>query len=207
MNNLALAYRAARQLDKALPLLEQALEKRKAKLGLNHPDTLITMHNLAAAHLAAKQPDKALLLFDALVAAHRKRLGPADLHLADRLVHMGLDLLKFGQHAEAERLLRQGLAIRAQKISDTWWTFHTHALLGGALLGQKKYADAEPLLVRGYEGMKQREAKIPPRSRPLLTEVLEMLVRLYEATDQNEKADAWRKRLKEAKVAEKKLNP
>ncbi len=36
------------------------------------------------------------------------------------------------------------------------------SLLGGALLGQGRYAEAEPLVIGGYEGMKAREAKIPP---------------------------------------------
>ena len=44
-------------------------------------------------------------------------------------------------------------------------TFHTRSLLGGALLGQKKYADAEPLLTTGYEGMKQREQTMPAPNR------------------------------------------
>ena len=42
-----------------------------------------------------------------------------------------------------------------------WTTFNTKSLLGASLLGQKKYAEAEPLLVAGYSGLKQREAKIP----------------------------------------------
>jgi len=71
-------------------------------------------------------------------------------------------------------------------------------------LGQKKYAEAEPLLMQGYQGMKQREAKIPAQSKTRLTEALERLVRLYEATDQKDKADAWRKKLEEAKAAAKK---
>ena len=33
--------------------------------------------------------------------------------------------------------------------------------LGEALSGQGRYAEAEPLVVGGYEGMKAREAKIP----------------------------------------------
>jgi hypothetical protein len=41
-----------------------------------------------------------------------------------------------------------------------------------ALLGQKKYADAEPLLLAGYEAMKQRAKTIPPQG----------LVRIPEAT-------------------------
>jgi eukaryotic-like serine/threonine-protein kinase len=38
-----------------------------------------------------------------------------------------------------------------------------------ALLGQSKYADAEPLLVEGYHGMEQRAAKIPKRDKARLT--------------------------------------
>ena len=69
-------------------------------------------------------------------------------------------------------------------------------MLGGALLGQKKYADAEPLLLAGYEGMKQREKTIPPQDKDLrLREALERLVQLYEATDKKDEAAKWRKEL------------
>jgi hypothetical protein len=57
--------------------------------------------------------------------------------------------------ADAEPLLREFLTICAKQEPDAWTTFNTMSLLGGALLGQKKYADAEPLLVKGYEGMKK----------------------------------------------------
>jgi hypothetical protein len=60
--------------------------------------------------------------------------------------------------------------------------FNTRSMLGGALLGQKKYADAEPLLLQGYEGMKQRAARIPPPGRIRLPEAVRRLVALYEAT-------------------------
>jgi len=33
-------------------------------------------------------------------------------------------------------------------------------MLGGSLLGQKRYAEAEPLLLSGYEGMKQRQRSL-----------------------------------------------
>ena len=39
------------------------------------------------------------------------------------------------------------------------------SLLGAALAGQKKYAEAEPLLIGGYEGLKAREARIPAPAR------------------------------------------
>ena len=58
---------------------------------------------------------------------------------------------------------------------------NTRSLLGGALLGQKKYAEAEPLLRSGYEGMKLGR---PPRSRadrPRLAEALDRLIAAGEA--------------------------
>jgi hypothetical protein len=36
-------------------------------------------------------------------------------------------------------------------------TFDAQSMLGGSLLGQKKSAESEPLLWKGYEGMKQQE--------------------------------------------------
>ena len=47
------------------------------------------------------------------------------------------------------------------KRPDDWSRFDTQSLLGDSLLGQKKYAEAEPLLLSGYEGLKAREARIP----------------------------------------------
>ncbi len=43
---------------------------------------------------------------------------------------------------EAEPILRECLAIREKAQPDLWSTFSTQSMVGGALLGQKKYADA-----------------------------------------------------------------
>ena len=59
-----------------------------------------------------------------------------------------------GKFAEAERLARECLTIREIQIPDDWRTFNARSMLGGSLLGQKKYAEAEPLLLAGYQGMK-----------------------------------------------------
>ena len=54
--------------------------------------------------------------------------------------------------------------IREKSQPDLWSTFNKQSLLSGALLGQKKYAEAEPLLLSGDEGMKQRAKTIPPQA-------------------------------------------
>jgi hypothetical protein len=64
--------------------------------------------------------------------------------------------------------------------------------LGEALLGQQKYAQAEPLLTAGYEGMKKREATVPPESKSRLPLALDRLVRLYEAWGKPDEAAKWR---------------
>jgi hypothetical protein len=66
------------------------------------------------------------------------------------------------------------------------------SLLGGALLGQKKHADAEPLLLKGYEGMKARAKTIPPQHITCIPEALDHLIELYTATDKPEEVKKWR---------------
>ena len=134
------------------------------------------------------------------LAGQRKRLGEDDLRFAGGLASVGDDLLKHGQDAAAEKVLRECLTIRTKKQPDDWRTFNTRSMLGGALVGQKKYAEAEPLLLQGYEGMKQREAAIPPEVRRIrLIEALGRNVLLYDAWGRKDKAEAWREKLQAAK--------
>jgi hypothetical protein len=74
-------------------------------------------------------------------------------------------------------------------------TFDTRSQLGGSLLGQGEFAQAEPLIVSGYEGLKARAGKIPATGRPRLAEAAERVVRLYEAWGKPEQAAAWKARL------------
>src|SRR5207245_9755299 len=113
----------------------------------------------------------------------------------------GQNRLKQHRFADAEPLLRECLAIREQKFPDDWRTFNTKSVLGGSLLGQKKYVEAEPLLLAGYEGMKQREETIPPQGKVRLTEAVQRLVEFYEVTGKTDRSDGWRRKLPAARTA------
>jgi hypothetical protein len=108
---------------------------------------------------------------------------------------LGQSLIQRGQWSATEPVPRECLAIREKSQPDEWSTFNTRSTLGGSLLGQKKFAEAEPLSVSGYECMKAREAKIPPPGKPRLTEAAERVVKVYEAWGKKDKAAEWRARL------------
>ena len=103
-----------------------------------------------------------------------------------------------GTHPATEPYLRECLTIREKKLPDDWVLYNTKSLLGGALAGQKKFQEAEPLLVEGYSGMKDREANIPPAAQPRLPEAIRRLVDLYTAWDRPEEAAKWQAILEES---------
>jgi hypothetical protein len=174
---------------------EGTLKLREAKLGPDHPDTLLSLNALAFAYEASgRRADGESLRREAL-ARRRKTDKPGSLLLAGDLAMLGANLLSQARWSEAEPVLRESLATRETATPDDWSRFDTASQLGGALLGQGRFADAEPLVVNGYEGLKAREPKIPPRSRIWLTEAAIRLVRLYEAWGKPDQAAAWKARL------------
>jgi tetratricopeptide (TPR) repeat protein len=181
---------------------------RKQQLGSDDPRTLKAMDSLASILLEAKQPDKALPLFRECLDRQRKQLGANSPQLANRLGNIGAALLRHKQYSEAEKHLRECLVIRTKNEPDDWRTSNTRCRLGAALLGRQKYAAAEPLLVQGYEGLKEGAAKIPPEEQRHLTTSLERLVELYVAWGKPGEAAKWRKELAaQMKAAEKHVKP
>jgi hypothetical protein len=85
-----------------------------------------------------------------------------------------------------------------KELADRWddrSIFHVRSLVGGSLLGQRRFAEAEPFLLQGYEGMREREARIPAGFKPWLRQGGDRLVAFYEATNQPEKARRLREEL------------
>ena len=193
MTNLALAYRDAHRLAEAIALDEEALKLSTAQLGPDHPDTLFAMDSLSLAYRAAHRVAEAQSLNRETLKRRRARLGPDDPNTLDSMNNVARDSLD-AKPAEAEALLRQSLAIREKRAPDDWPTFVTRSLLGASLVGQKKYAEAEPFLLAGYQGLKDREAKIPANAQSETTDALERIIRLYDNWGKKNKADEWRQK-------------
>jgi serine/threonine protein kinase/tetratricopeptide (TPR) repeat protein len=190
MANLGVNYRDVGRVADALPLLEQAHRGGRGQAALAWVAAeLIIAYQRAGMFAEAAPPAREAL------AAARKTLPAHSPKLAAALAQCGSVALHLREWAEAEALLRECLAIRRANNPDSWTTFNAQSLLGGALLGQQKYAEAEPLLVQGYTGLKKHETTIPGSARGNLVEALQRLVQLYDAWDKPAEAAKWRTEL------------
>ena len=194
-NNLAEAHRVAGRLSEAIALFELTLELRQARLGPDHPDTLESRTGLASASASLGRWGVAEALYRDTMARRRQTVPPDSPLLAGDLAVLGRYLLNRGTLWEAERLLHEALAIRAKATPDDWRRYDAMSLLGGALLGQGRHAEAEPLVVAGHEGMKARAARIAVPDLARLREAAERVVHLYEDWGRPDQATAWKAKL------------
>jgi thiol-disulfide isomerase/thioredoxin/tetratricopeptide (TPR) repeat protein len=178
----------------AEPLFREALHGYRKTEG-HGAQALDLANDLASLLDRTGRSAEAEPLFRNALEGARLQSEPANPQTAGIMASWGLSLIHRGKWTEAEPVLRESLAIREKSQPDEWSTFNTRSLLGGSLLGQRKYDEAEPLIVSGYEGMKAREARIPPLGKPRLTEAAEWMVKLYEAWGKQDKAAEWRARL------------
>jgi eukaryotic-like serine/threonine-protein kinase len=74
---------------------------------------------------------------------------------------------------------------------DNWERYNCESLLGASLIGQRKYEEAERLLIDGYEGLMQRRSTIPAGSASAVREGARRLGRLYQSWGQRDKARQW----------------
>jgi tetratricopeptide (TPR) repeat protein len=193
-HKLAMLYQDAGKYLESAARQEKVLALREST---GSPDWYV-MHTCAMAYQLAGKLDEADRLIRQVVEHHRKEKGPmGQVSLARALELQSLIVLLQNRPAEAEPLAREALVLyeKNHTTDREWRGPYVMNLLGGTLLGQKKYAEAESLLLQGYEGMKKGEATMVGQWRFRLTEAGERVVRYYEETNQPEKARAWREKL------------
>jgi tetratricopeptide (TPR) repeat protein len=189
--SLALAYQAAGKPEQALPLLERAAVGFENRQFVDSNAGLIVGALIVDYLERLKRYDKAEVWQRKWLEVVKERSGADSPAYATELALLGLNLLTQKRWTDAEAVLRDSLAIREMKQPDNWTTFNVRSMLGEALNGQKKYAEAEPLLRQGYEGMTARERTIPPQGTTRLTEALDRLIELYTATNRPDEVKKW----------------
>jgi serine/threonine protein kinase/tetratricopeptide (TPR) repeat protein len=200
MHDLARNYELVGRRAESLALHEKALDGLKARNGPEHESTIWPRMTLAQVCQRAGELDRAeRLLHEALAVLQKGKPSFGQrTSRSNALGWLAFNMYWKQRDAEAESLLQETLAFHEKGHPDSPRTFYWKSLLGVICLGQQRYAEAEPLLLEGYEGQKRREAT-HHFERNELTEADERVVRFYEVTKQPEKARVWREKLRKDK--------
>jgi hypothetical protein len=199
------------------PLAVEARRKIHDLMGDQHVFMLNTIVVLARVCQAQGRHEEAAPLIAEAEGGFRRFRDEANPRLAFVLGTRGHNLLAQKKYAEAERPLRECLAIWEKRLphgGDHYLALsrrgaareyaYAKSLLGASLLGRKKYAEAEPLLLQGYEGLRpqpENREDTTPLARRYEAEAMARLVQLYEETSKPNKAAEWRKKLEATKAA------
>jgi tetratricopeptide (TPR) repeat protein len=128
---------------------------------------------------------------------NRRSIGEEHGNTIEMRLSIAVVLCLKGEEAEAEPMLRELAAmgeaprrvLAGRILKLEWLRCYAMSLLGDALAREGKYAEAEPLLVQGFEGMDPPDAHAV-RKR----EALDRIVKLYEAWGKLELAAEWRRK-------------
>jgi tetratricopeptide (TPR) repeat protein len=191
---LAWIYSAQGKSLEAKPLLDSVLDLWRRNQGAGPYDaafatTLLGIFMVNEGKIDSDETEKTL---NEALAMDRK-VQPGG--FLTRACVTGLARLRLAQqrYSEAESLLREAISSARDHDLQMWDIYYRQSLLGAALLGQGKYAEAEPLLIAGYEGLKKLSPAISVDAN--LPQAGERLVRLYSAWGKPDKADEWRRKL------------
>jgi tetratricopeptide (TPR) repeat protein len=165
MNNLAGAYQAAGKLDLALPLLEETLKLQKAKLGAEHPLTLVTMNNLATLYWRQKRLDRSIPLFEETLRLREKKQGRQHPETLNTLANLGVNYRDAGRLAEAIPLLEEAYAASKKHPRLRWIAA---SLLDAYGKDGRPTAAAKGLV---SEMLADARKRLPPDSPPLAGEL------------------------------------
>jgi serine/threonine protein kinase len=191
VRQLAINYEMSGEMNRAIEKSADCYRRANVRLGPNHPQTLYSLHTLGRQCRLAGKVDEACNHLQTALVGLKIRFGPDNGDTQACADELSLALIQAQRHAEAAELLTEILQRRTQTAPEDWRTYQAKSRLGEALIGQGKLADAEPLVIGGYQGMKQHQQKIPTEARRCIVEAVDRLILLYTKLGQSEEIKKW----------------
>jgi tetratricopeptide (TPR) repeat protein len=198
-------YARAGKPERAVDVTKNMLDAARTKFGADHPEALSASARLAHLYELTERMDDAEALWRETVTSWKKRelQGAAERDESSWAFYaLGKHLIKRGQPAEAEPLLRAYLDRFAENAVGTPQWMEAINQYGVSLLEQKKYAETEKVLLGCFQRIGVPSEKVFDASmRAPVIEAVNLLVRLYDETKQPEKATEWRQKISSEKKA------
>jgi len=193
LNNLSNVLSKSRKYAEAEAMLRELLVQQEAALPAGHPDLLVSKNDLAVALKNQNKLEQAEPLYREVLAGFTKTLGEG--HLDTLITKNNLAGLLFNRGAieESAELCRQ-LIVAAEKSlpADSYYTAVFRGGYGRALLTLERFDEAERELVRSCNDLSTTLGPDHVYTR-LYTD---MLIDLYEKTNQPDKAAKYRTAMK-----------
>jgi eukaryotic-like serine/threonine-protein kinase len=204
MNNLGAVYGAQGKYRQAEPLLTQTVETSRRVLGAEHPLTLSFTAETAFLYQREGKFLEAEQYARAALTGRRHALGTQHPETMPSASDLALALYSQGRFGESEILAREAFEFERKTQPDDWQGFRAESLLGAILAGEKKYPDAEPLLLDGYRGLVMRKDRIDVPDWYYLDRSGEWVSHLYNDWGKPKQAAEWRAKLAADLVASEK---
>jgi non-specific serine/threonine protein kinase/serine/threonine-protein kinase len=187
--NLGVVLADLRKYTEAEPLFRDVLQLKRQRHGAQDMRLAQTLFELGTVLVERSIFQEAEVLLAECLQIQRQGLPKLDARLADTLVALGRARLEQGEANLAEPCFREAAEIRHQVLQGHWLTASVDSLVGACLVARGEYAQAEPLLLKGYQGL--RAAKGAPAMRQ--QQARDSIIKLYEAWQKPEKAAEWKK--------------
>jgi tetratricopeptide (TPR) repeat protein/tRNA A-37 threonylcarbamoyl transferase component Bud32 len=193
MRELADAYAMERMYARSEALFAKTVEVSRRVRGREHPQTLGALGDFGFMYQQKGNYAMAENIAAEVVTGMQHSLGSEHPDTLSSMLDLVLARISQRKYSESEPTAREVLAVYENKQPDDWQRFRAESLLGASLAGQKKFAQAEPLLLDGYQGMLSRKIKIAFPDRYHINRAQQWLVQFYQAWGEPDQAAHWRK--------------
>jgi serine/threonine-protein kinase len=169
-------------LSEAETILRKLLHPSHLWLGDNLRNQSLSYYRQDRFAEAQKKVDETLKIYLESFGVHYDNYPTA-------LITKALILNKTGRSKEAEVVLREAVKLRTESLpKDHFWVAVANDALGECLTNQKRFAEAEPLLIESYATLKSRLGPTDPRT----AEAFRRLGTLYDSWGKPEQAARYR---------------
>ena len=191
LNNLGAVLHLQRKYREAEASYREALAIRRKTLGDDGPEVGMALGDLGLAVDAQHRYAEAEGLYRQALRIDRRALGSDYPRVAETLTSLSGTLRHLGRLGEAEAAAREALNINRRKLGfDHHGTKEAEGALGAALSAEKRWAEAEPLLLSYHAALESRREIEGSKD-----EAARQLVELYAASGRPDKAAEWRAKL------------
>ena len=187
LSNLGAVLIRENKYSEAEPFVREGLELRQKVLGNAHPDTAMSFFRLSdLLYREGKYPEAENAARESVAVFSRAFVDPkTNVFFANPLMELGLIFDKTSRFREAEGYLREALELRIGFLpKGNQLIGTTEGALGECLTAQKRFAEAEPLLIDSYNVIRATSVEHDSRR----TDAVQRLAALYSAWHKPSKA-------------------